>query len=272
MWSGGGLGAGGAVCVIGGAVLIVNSTLANNQAQGGTGGEPGSGLGGAIFNLHGKVEILHSTIIGNKVASGQVLSTSYRNPRPHAYARGSGVFHLSIARPLEVGPAASLLTLTNSVIADNQGSFDLASDRDRGGEPLVVLKGQNYISSDSDFIVSPAESGHLLDKTGLGATINHSDGPLAVWVPDATSPVVGAGAAEGCADPRVLRQDELGSARPQDKCTLGAVEVRVASGTKEVACGYAGPRGAGSPLTLFSLFGLAGLGLLASRIRRRDSI
>jgi hypothetical protein len=64
---GGGAGLGGAIMNFGGTVLIVNSTLTANSAQGGAGANNGQGLGGAVFSRGGSLKIYNSTLDSNTV-------------------------------------------------------------------------------------------------------------------------------------------------------------------------------------------------------------
>ncbi len=83
---------GGAVFNLAGNLVIVNSTLTANMAQGGSGTNAGSGLGGAVFNLNGVVQITNSTLAGNTVQTGSPGGALYNlgytpkctNPLPNA--------------------------------------------------------------------------------------------------------------------------------------------------------------------------------------------
>jgi len=68
---GGGAGLGGAIFNNGGAVTIVNSTLAYNIAFGGDGAEYGYGLGGAIFSRNGIVDLNFTTVSLNEAEEGR---------------------------------------------------------------------------------------------------------------------------------------------------------------------------------------------------------
>src|SRR5262249_7931306 len=66
---GGGAGMGGAIFNAAGALIITNSTLAGNTAQGGGGWHNGSGYGGAVFNLNGRLTLTNNTLASNEAVS-----------------------------------------------------------------------------------------------------------------------------------------------------------------------------------------------------------
>ena len=70
---GGGAGLGGAIFNYGGKLDITNSTIANNTAMGGTGGNSGRGYGAGVFNLNGWVDIVNSTFAYNSADDGGAL-------------------------------------------------------------------------------------------------------------------------------------------------------------------------------------------------------
>ena len=266
LYSGGGLGAGGAVFVFVGSAMVVNSTLAGNQAQGGKGGEPGAGLGGAIFNLHGNVSVIQSTLINNKVSLGAALAPSYQPSPIRIAARGSALFNLAVQR----ANTEDKLTVSNSVVINNLGGPDIANDGLTSAVPLFELRGRDLIGEITTSSGSGFDSSHLIEHGSIETMLNKFDGRTPVWVPDAASPLIGAGAAEGCSDPAVLRRDQLNRGRPSSSCTVGAVEVSSGApgsgGAQAVGCRM-GDTGRLPWAPLAALLGLGGL--LAARRRRR---
>ncbi len=127
---GGGGGMGGAVFNDGGSVIITDSTLADNVAEGGAAGpgvitgqhgQAGSGLGGAVFNRDGSITILDSTIANNSANAGGAL-----------FVLGDGT----------VGNGTAMVGLTNTILAGTSASAsDFQSATVSGG--VVVAGGSN---------------------------------------------------------------------------------------------------------------------------------
>ncbi|MCX7422601.1 MAG: hypothetical protein NT013_24080 [Planctomycetia bacterium] len=111
--AGGGGGFGGAIFAQGGAVIIINSTLTGNSAEGGasggSGAQSGQGLGGAIFNLNGTVSIKDSTIARNT-----------------ASASGGAVFNLAHGTADGIIAAPATLHLAHSTLNESLETSDLA--------------------------------------------------------------------------------------------------------------------------------------------------
>src|SRR5581483_3351737 len=126
-FGGGGAGMGGAIFNMGadsahsgsGTATLVNCTLTNNTAQGGSSpfmsgpSALGQGLGGAIFNLDGVVTLTNDTVSGN-----------------HASFAGHAVYNLAYGNDIDTGvPVRAELVLNNNILANNGGTLlpDLVS-------------------------------------------------------------------------------------------------------------------------------------------------
>ncbi len=126
-FGGGGAGMGGAIFNMGadsahsgsGTATLVNCTLTNNTAQGGSSpfmsgpSALGQGLGGALFNLDGSVTLTNDTVSGN-----------------HASFAGHAVYNLAYGNDIDTGtPVRAELVLNNNILANNEGTFlpDLVS-------------------------------------------------------------------------------------------------------------------------------------------------
>ena len=127
---GGGGGLGGAVFNNGGAVVITNSTLTGNSAQGGTGVNKGQGLGGAVFSRNGSVTLLNSTVSGNTAAQG-----------------GRGVYVLS-----DAGSATATLNNTLLGQSDTLVTDFVAAQTAAGGSTAPTTSGVgNLIRTQTGF-------------------------------------------------------------------------------------------------------------------------
>ncbi|HET6655170.1 MAG TPA: choice-of-anchor Q domain-containing protein [Gammaproteobacteria bacterium] len=132
--SGGGAGLGGAIFNEGGAVNLLNSTLADNSATGGAvghfSGTSGDGYGGALFNLNGMVTIRYSTLAGNTVSG--------------ADAAGGAVYNLYQADPgspaADAGTAA-MMTIQSSILSGSLNGSTAASDCESGSYAGGVFTG-----------------------------------------------------------------------------------------------------------------------------------
>src|SRR5208283_5469563 len=139
--SGGGAGMGGAVFNHGGLVTIINSTLANNTAAGGWGGDyfqndGGSGFGGAIFNLNGTVNITSSTFAGNTAAAA---GNTYNPGSYYVPANGGALYNLAYDSATAQN---ATVVLVNSILGANVGGMDLVND-----QPASTTAGTNLSSA-----------------------------------------------------------------------------------------------------------------------------
>jgi hypothetical protein len=149
-FGGGGAGMGGAIFNHQGTLLIVNSTLTANTAQGGnTGysfyGSVGSGLGGAVFNLNGGVTVVQSTLDANTVTAGNnpAGTGGFGSVGGNATTDGGEIYNLAygnfVPAPGVTGPpqpTTATLNLVNSILADSVGPtgvHDLVDDAATSG-------------------------------------------------------------------------------------------------------------------------------------------
>ncbi|MFO0575790.1 MAG: hypothetical protein U1A78_17475 [Polyangia bacterium] len=283
---GGGLGAGGAVFVHLGKLTVVNSTLVDNAAVGGSGGtgasmgndgQGGSGLGGAIFVLDGTASLVHATLARNGVMGGGGAGE----------AAGGALYSLGFGRsPLDGSEVKAAVSLRNSVLTASQGGSDVVSRRE-------VARGATSAAADGtgkNFISTAASTGGSMDSLSpqsgdaqLGALMA-GDGLTATAAPAAGSPLVGAADPQGCTSEPARGVDQRGYRRNPDRCTLGAVEAEPLAGgpvsPDEMAASGGGcslrpaahrDGGGVAPGGLLLLGGLWGLGRLVRRARRRYS-
>ena len=125
---GGGAGMGGAIFNMYGTTTLINSTLAANLAQGGSGGpnaNGGGGYGGAIFNLDGAVNITTSTIASNSIAG--------------AANGGGAVYNLLLGQTPTGQPVQAIVNLTDSILATSVGGNDLVNDQSNSAAGTAVV-------------------------------------------------------------------------------------------------------------------------------------
>src|SRR6185295_8406052 len=194
---------GGAILADGGSLFLDTSTLANNSAHGGNGGDGGpttvhtcaqsqhgpGGLahGGAITNNNtATLNIKHATISGNSAQAGNSgvnQAGATLPPQPVAEGTGGGI---------RVGPGA--VTLENTIIANNTAANGLG---DTTGAPTpgpnvdgaVISNGHNLLGVATDatgFTGTGDQTGAnpllmaLADNTGSTQTMALSPGSPAI--------------------------------------------------------------------------------------------
>ncbi len=249
---GGGAGLGGAIFTMGAALnhagsgqaTLVNCTLTGNTAVGGASdlGEGGSGNGGALFNLDGQVTLTNDTLAKNSVTSGSGTS--------QVASDGGEVYSLAYGNDIDTGaPTTAKLTLTNSILAASAGggSHDLVSQAINGaGTNTATVSGSHNLVMTSSGVGAGVIA--LTANPNLGPLQNNG-GPTPTLLPQAGSPVLGAGADDG------LATDQRGLARPSGGPTdIGSVQVSTASGS-------GGPTVPVGQLTLFGFGFGPGFGL-----------
>lgn len=215
--SGGGLGAGGALFVLDGIVIVANSTLYDNAVKGGAGGEQAtaaSSLGGAIFNLNGSVSLYNSTIVRN-----ETMATAAGLPATNC--EGGAVYHLALGNATKTAS----LAIYNSILSDSRlGSptaHDLAIDsRAAAGSAKLTVGAANFFGSVDSSLGLPSQG-----SAGLPDSPDVSNGP-AVFVPPIGSAVVNVGESAICYGPQVAGRDARGQLR-HASCTLGAIEADI---------------------------------------------
>ncbi len=181
---GGGAGLGAGIFNDGGTILINNSTITGNMAQGGTGGAGfynatagtvGSGLGGGLFNRNGTVTITNATIAGNTANDG------------------GGIYNLGDA-------ATATLSLTNTIVANSTATTDLFDNSIASGS-TSLSGGNNLVETNTN---AAGVGIAITDDPQLGLLGNYG-GPTATCALLAGSPAINAGssaAAVGSVDQR----------------------------------------------------------------------
>ncbi|WP_435020358.1 putative Ig domain-containing protein [Tundrisphaera sp. TA3] len=199
---GGGAGLGGAIFNNEGTIILTNSTLVSNTTIGGaggvgwgSGGQAGLGIGGAIFNRNGSLTIFNSTITANTstVATGVVS--------------------------LADGIAAANTSINNTIIGGSSFSFP-----DFLG--ISLLGGTSNTSGTGNLIRTAVGFNGTIASTAdplLGALASNG-GPTQTLLPQAGSPVLGAGDLAAAAD---LTTDQRGLPRisPTNTVDIGSVQV-----------------------------------------------
>jgi hypothetical protein len=236
---GGGAGLGGAIFNHRGTLTVVNSTLTENTAQGGNGGNGGalgarggSGLGGAIFNLNGAVHLTNSTIAANTVIAGTGGTGSTAGSS--GQADGGALYNLAFGNVIEDGSASTATSvLANTILALTSGANDLVTDKRDGSDvntATVTFVGANLVMAGAainaaTFAGSPSETDDpelepLADNGGSTRTLALlSDSP-------AIDAGVDAHAVNGSADP--LATDQRGPGFPRivgERVDIGAFEL-----------------------------------------------
>jgi len=260
---GGGGGLGGAIFNHRGALILINSTLTANTAQGGQGGDAfgpvsnkggggGGGLGAGIFNLNGAVTVNFSTIAANTVIAGAGGVGVGGQPNGSAGAAGGGaLYNLAYGNRIETGGASTAtVTLRNSILANSTGGGDLVNDkRDSTTTPAIGAQvntatvdygGRNIVEL-SAALSGTAFTGALYSTADpqLGAPIMPACKPAALPI-NATSPALNAAVCDAA-----VPADAHGTARPQGAgCDLGAYEL---SNLPPTISGQTITRTAGSP-------------------------
>jgi hypothetical protein len=191
---------------------LTNCTLANNSAQGGSGGNGttagggGRGLGGAIFNLDGTLNLTFCTLANNTVTGG----TGITNGR----AEGAAVYNLAAGSTIGSGnPPTASTTLTDSILANSASGTLLVNDV-RTGTGTVTLNGPNRVTSTSGTISGTPP----LTANPLLGPLQNNGGPTPTMALQRGSPFIGAGIPV-----RGVTTDQRGFPRPAIP-SLGAFE------------------------------------------------
>lgn len=217
---GGGAGMGGAVFNHGGIVTLVNSTLANNNAVGGSGGSlyfnnSGAAMGGAIFNLNGTVNVTNSTLAGNSTSG--------------AFGNGGGALY-NLAYDSSTAQNATVI-LVNSILGQNTGGMDVVNDQPLATSAGTNVSGASLTATEPNIIQQFINSGGTCDIPGMIIT-NPMLGPLANnGGPTPTMALLPGSPAAGSGDAAVaVATDQQGAPRligPQSN--LGAVQFQAGS-------------------------------------------
>lgn len=221
-------------------MTVLRSTINNNRA-----GVSGGGVYVSSPDQRFDIRFINSTISGNTVDSGNgggfylqetegsLLISLINSTVTQNQATGGAGVHI-FDRAAAPSYYTSTLRLSNSLIADNQGS-------DCTGEvaPGVVFTGQRILSFghnlDSDGSCLTAEVRQPGDipngNANLGPLANNG-GPTLTHQPLAGSQAIDAGDDAVCAAAPVNGVDQRGAPRPQDAhCEIGAVEVGAQAGS-----------------------------------------
>jgi len=189
-------GAGGGVFIENARTLVVNSTVAENQA---------STFGGGLYNLRigagtavqASMQLTNSTVAAN-----------------HAGTEGGGAL-------VNGAPVSAV----NTVLADNHAAT--------GASDCFLVPGST-MSSGGNSVTTDARCRFLQptdrQSTALLAPLPVVVGAGAVMAPVVSSVAIGTGSASVCAAEPVWSVDQIGTPRPQGSgCDAGAVEASVAT-------------------------------------------
>jgi hypothetical protein len=229
-----------------GQATLVNCTLTNNTAEGGSSngvsasiGNGGSGLGGAVFNLDGTATLTNDTLAANTVTRGTGAVSGG--------ADGGAVFNLAFGNDIDTGkPVAASLLLNNSLLATSSTGNDLVSKAVNGvGHNAATVSGSDNLVMTSSGTIDASVISSMANPT-LGPLQNNG-GLTPTMLPSPSSPVLRAG------DPSLApATDQRGQPRPPNGPTdLGSVQVSIATTTG----GGSSSSGATSP-TSAGFFGL----------------
>jgi hypothetical protein len=236
---------GGAILADGGSLILDTSTLANNSAHGGNGGDGGptnvhtcaqsqhgpGGLahGGAITNNNGAtLNIKHSTISGNSAQAGNSgvnQAGATLPPQPVAEGTGGGI---------RVGPGS--VTLENTIIANNTAANGLG---DATGAPTpgpnvdgaVISNGHNLLGNATEATGFTGTG----DQTGANPMLMplaNNGGPTQTMALTPGSPAIDGGVAAGSTFdqrgmPRTVDDPGVANAAGGDGTDIGAFEAEI---------------------------------------------
>jgi len=160
----GGAGQGGAILVAGGAITLNNSTLSDNTAEGGTGGNTtgghgdigGFGQGGAIYvNGGGSATLMNSTLSGNTAQAGAGGQADGGTQGDAGGGEGGALY------------SQGTLALTNVTVSGNSASGGAAGDHGGGLYNSGTATLTNVTVSDNS-----AGNGGGLTNTGTITLVN----------------------------------------------------------------------------------------------------
>jgi hypothetical protein len=194
---GGGGGMGGGIFNMYGSVTLINSTLANNLAEGGQGAaSSGAGYGGAVFNLDGTLNVVTSTLADNGTVGG--------------VSGGGAVYNLALGNGSSGSAASSTVNLTDSILADSQGGADLVNDENSSaaGSATVNATTPNLVMSISTINGAVTNGTPITTNPDLGP-LSTNGGQTPTMALLSNSPALGAGASGSS----VPATDQRGAAR-----------------------------------------------------------
>jgi hypothetical protein len=202
-----------------GVLLITNSTLTGNTAQGGAApltGNGGSGYGGALFNLDGSITLNDATVAANSVSGGS--------------ADGGAVYNLAFGNLIQSGGAVSAtLTLNNNILSNTTGRTDLASNIMNGKNTnTAAITGESNLVERTDSSIPPGVI-TVTTNPNLGPLQNNG-GPTQTMALTSSSSAYGAG--NKALVPDGVTTDQRGPTFARvvnGRLDLGAFEVQLAT-------------------------------------------
>ncbi len=174
-------GMGGGIYMAGGTVTINNSTIADNEAIGGStdgnGGTAGNGLGGGLYIAGGTVTINNSTFAGNQAITGKTAPVYGGSP---GVGYGGGIDNAA-------GPGA--LQIYDTIVADNTGSAapDLYGSVTSQGHNLIGNTNGSSGFTASDLLNVNPQLGQLQNNGGPTQTMALLPGSPAINAGDNTN-------------------------------------------------------------------------------------
>ena len=226
---GGGMAAGAGVFVHFGTLLVVNSTLTGNTAQGGNSpGNGGLGKGGAVFNLNGTVTLINSTLSLNVARNG--------NSAPTPTTTGSAVYVLSYGKdPSSSMDATAMLTLKNTILGDSDpcgvsSETALIAEKMAGAVTVDALTVPKNLVETNGMLGGATLSGSPIAGDAKLDTFKNNGGPTSTLAPRADSSAVNAGDIVTCTAGPVSSLDQSGAARGASQCAIGALEKSAPAG------------------------------------------
>ena len=195
---------GGAIFNFTGDLTIINSTIADDIAEGGdadslSGGVAGGAFGGGVFNLNGSAVLVNDTFALNSVTSGTGGSSSPPD--------GADYYNLAYGREWRAGqttpgaPVSASLTLANTIMASNVASVnDLVNRVDLSSHSTGdVFDSASVVAGDSNLATSYSDAGtsttgiiDTTDSAPLAAGLGYNGGPTQTIALTAPTPIGGA--------------------------------------------------------------------------------
>jgi hypothetical protein len=224
-----GNGYGGGIYASGGTLTINSSTIADNEASGGSSariyGLPGDGYGGGLYIAGGTVSIDYSTLAGNQAVGGDSI---------YGYANGNGGGICNAAGP-------SALRVYDTIVADNTANYgpDLDGGVTSQGHNLIgnTTRGSGFVAS--DLLNANPDLGPLQNNGGPTQTMALLAGSSAVNTGDNTN--APACDQRGPGFPRIVGGFiDIGAFEVQDSSPTQASSLAVAGFPSVITAGSAG--------------------------------
>jgi CSLREA domain-containing protein len=222
-----------------GSLLVVNTTISNNETIG------LGNSGGGLWLGPGTATIVNSTISGNQVAGrggGLYIWRSADSPTTvnlHNVTIVDNVADTTGAGGVYQGGGIYVsdymgfipeVNMTNTILANNRARIINPAASDCWGE--INSGGYNLIETTTDCTLNGVTTGNLTGVDPLLDVLADNGGPTWTHEPGGYSPAIDAGNPAGCADPLgvLLESDQRGYPRPVDggsgtvRCDMGAFE------------------------------------------------